>query len=328
MNAFRLLLRTMLLALFLSGCGTGGAATSKPERTKINLPMGYIPNVQFAPYYVAKEKGFFRQAGIEITFDYSSETDGVALVGAGEIPFSTVSGEQVLLARAQGLPVVYVMSWWHGYPVGILSSKELGINEPSDLKGKKIGLPGLFGTSYIGLRALLSNGGLDEADVTLDSIGYNQIEAYISGRDQVVVIYSNNEPIQLTKQGYAYDLLQAADYVSLASNGLLTNENTILKNPDLVRNMITAFSKGITYTLENPDEAFEICKKYVDGLEQADQDVQKQILAATMEYWKTDKIGYSEPEAWENMQTLLLEMGMLKEPLDLEKAYSNAYLVE
>jgi NitT/TauT family transport system substrate-binding protein len=292
------------------------------------MPMGYIPNVQFAPYYVAKEKGFFRQAGIEITFDYSSETDGVSLVGAGEIPFSTVSGEQVLLARAQGLPVVYVMSWWHGYPVGILSSKELGIKEPSDLKGKKIGLPGLFGTSYIGLRALLSNGGLDEADVTLDSIGYNQIEAYISGRDQVVVIYSNNEPIQLTKQGYAYDLLQAADYVSLASNGLLTNENTILKNPDLVRKMITAFSKGITYTLENPDEAFEICKKYVDGLEQADQDVQKQILAATMEFWKTDKIGYSEPEAWENMQTLLLEMGMLKEPLDLEKAYSNAYLAE
>jgi NitT/TauT family transport system substrate-binding protein len=318
----------IIILLFISGCGSGIAATTKPPRTVINLPMGYIPNVQFAPYYVAKEKGYFRQVGIDLNFDYSSETDGVALVGANQIPFSTVSGEQVLLARAQGLPVVYVMAWWHGYPVGIISSKNLRIKQPSDLKGVKIGLPGLFGTSYIGLRAMLSAAGLEEKDVILDSIGYNQIEAFISGRDQAVVIYTNNEPFQLTSQGYSFDLLRAADYVSLASNGLLTNESTIRENPELVKNMIAAFSRGISFTLEHPDEAFEICKIYVEGLEQTNQEVQKQILAASMAFWKTDKIGYSEPEAWENMQNLLLEMGMLKEPLDIEKAYSNEFLTQ
>ena len=95
------------------------------------------------------------------------------------------------------------------------------------MKGKKIGLPGLYGASYVGLRALLNAGGLSEEDVTLDSIGYNQVEALVTGRDEAIVIYANNEPIQLEAQGYKVDVLRVADYVSLASNGLLTNEKTI-----------------------------------------------------------------------------------------------------
>jgi NitT/TauT family transport system substrate-binding protein len=305
--------------------GTGGQAT-KPTLTVIRLPMGYIPNVQFAPFYVAAEKGYYRQAGLELQFDYKSETDGVALVGANELQFSLVSGEQVLLARAQGLPVVYVMAWWHDYPVAVASMPDKGIRAPADLKGKKIGLPGLYGANYVGLRALLDAGGLQEEDVTLDSVGYNQIEALVSGRDEAVTIYANNEPIQLEAQGYQVDVLRVADYVLLASNGILSNEKTIAENPDLVSKLVQATLKGVAFSLNSPNEAFEICKKYVEGLDQTNEEVQKQVFLATLEFWKTDKPGYSEPEAWENMQKVLLDMGMLTQPQDLNKAYSNAFI--
>jgi NitT/TauT family transport system substrate-binding protein len=326
----RIIFLLLIGCLVLTACSglssSIGGQKTKPAPTIIRLPMGYIPNVQFAPFYVAVEKGYYKQAGLEIQFDYKSETDGVALVGANELQFSLVSGEQVLLARAQGLPVVYVMAWWQNYPVAVASMPDKGIHSPADLKGKKIGLPGLYGASYVGLRALLNAGGLREEDVKLDSVGYNQIEALVSGRDEAVVIYANNEPIQLEAQGYKVDLLRVADYVPLASNGLLSNERTVAENPDLVRKFVQATLKGVASSVNNPNEAFEICKKYVEGLDQNNQSAQEKVFLATLEFWKTDQPGYSKPESWENMQKVLLDMGMLTQPLDLNKAYSNAFI--
>lgn len=319
----------MITAILLAGCGgveaTPTSQEPPAELTKIRLPMGYIPNVQYAPFYVAADKGYFKEAGLEIEFDYKFETDGIALVGANQLPFAIASGEQVPLARAQGLPVVYVLSWWRDYPVAVVAKKGSNIRQPADLKGKKVGLPGPFGASYVGLRALLEVAGLKETDISMDSIGYNQVEALAADQDQAVVVYANNEPIQLRERGIEIDTMRVADYVSLASNGLITNESTIAQNPDLVRRMVQAILKGIQDTIDNPDEAFEISKKYVEGLDK-NAAIQKEVLLTSIEFWKGEKLGVSRLEAWENMQKILLAMGLLKEPIDLSKAFTNDFV--
>ncbi len=316
--------RWVVLLLF----GLVACQASEPSSV-VRLPMGFIPNVQFAPFYVALERGYFSDEGIDLEFDYSFETDGVKLVGAGELPFSLVSGEQVLLARAQELPVVYVMAWWQDYPIAIAAPVESGIETPQDLAGTQIGIPGTFGASYVGLRALLFSAGLTEEDITLDSIGFNQVESLVSGQEQAVVVYANNEPVQLNASGNPVNVIRVADYVDLASNGLLANESMLANDPATVRGMIRAILRGIRDTIEDPEAAFEISKDYIEGLNQLsaeDQDLQRAVLAESIEFWKTDRPGFSDPQAWENMQAVLLEMDLLAEPLDLAAAFTNEYL--
>lgn len=322
----KFVLITLWMAVGLSACSSSRSANGSGELTKIRLPMGYVPNIQFAPMYVALEKGYFREAGIDLEMDYKFETDGVALVGAGDLPLAVVSGEQVLLARAQGLPVVYVAAWYQQYPVSVVARSDLGILIPQDLKGKKIGLPGLFGANYVGLRALLSEAKMSESDVTLDSIGFNQVELLAAGQQDVIVGYTANEPIQLRARGIPVTEIRVADYVQLASNGILTSEKVIAENPDLVRAFVGAFLKGLADTIANPEEAFKLSESYIPNFADLDADVQIQVLGTSIEQWKAERLGYSDPQAWENMQDVLLEAGLISEKMDLNKAFTNEFI--
>jgi NitT/TauT family transport system substrate-binding protein len=314
----------LLFILILSACAP--EPVTPVDMVKMTLPVGYIPNIQFAPLYAGIENGYFRDAGIDLTIDYSFETDATALVGADKLQFATVSGEQVLLARAQGLPVVYVAAWYEDFPVGVVSLREKGILEPKDLKGKRIGIPMLSGASYVGLRALLEAGGLKESDVTLDVIGFTQVEAIASGVVDAAVIYIANEPLQLLEQGYDIVVLKTSKYKSLVSNGLITNEKTAREYPELVRSMVAAFLQGLQFAAHYPEEVYELSLLHVPTLSQSDKVSQLEILRVSSGLWQTKHPGYSDPEAWQNTQAVLLEMGLLKYALILENAYTNDFL--
>lgn len=322
----KVVLLMLTLALALMGCTSSNSTNETGALRHIKLPMGYIPNIQYAPFYVAIDKGYFAEEGIEIEFDYSFETDGVALTGAGELPFAVASGEQVLLARSQGLPVVYAFAWYQEFPISVISAPELNIKEPADLRGKKIGLPGLFGANYIGLEALLFEGGVDPKEVSMDAIGFNQVEAYASGNSDIVVGYTANEPIVISSQGFDLSELRVADYVDLIANGIVTNEETVANDPELIKGMARALAHGIADTIANPEEAYTISLKFVENLKDQDKTVQMQVLNTSIEFWKADRIGYSNPQAWENMNNLLVKMQLIPEAIDLSKAFTNEFI--
>jgi NitT/TauT family transport system substrate-binding protein len=213
--------------------------------------------------------------------------------------------------------------------VGVAALASNGINKPTDLVGKKVGIPGLYGASYIGLRALLQANGLQESDLALESIGFTQAEALLDEIVEAAVVYVSNEPIKLEAEGYPVNVLRVSDQLSLVANGLITSENVLHENPELVRGMVHATLQGVAYLTEHPDEAFEICKKYVEtlaSLTPAEQEVQRQVLETSIPMFAIEKNGRTEMEAWQNMQAVLLEMGLLQEALNLEEAFTNEFL--
>lgn len=331
MKKMKLLINVMAaMAVVLSACAApppaaAPGATATPALTKVRLPMGYIPNVQFAPYYVAKEKGYFAAEGIDLELDYKFETDGVKLVAANELPFSVVSGEQVVLARAQGLPVKYIAQWYRTFPIAVFSAKDKNIVKPDDLKGKTVGLPGFFGATYVGWMAFANANGLGEDDVKLQEIGFTQAAAVQQGKVDAAVGYIVNEPIVLAQNGFPVNVFSVGEQVNMVANGLLTNETVIKEKPALARGMVNALLKGIRDTIADPGEAMQIATKYVEGLK-ADDAVQKQVLLATVELMKGEPLGVSSPEAWENTQATLLSMGQIKAKMDVNSFFTNEFV--
>ena len=323
----RHLLLLFLLLLMLTACGgdTNSETTAvAPELTQIRLPMGYIPDPQYAPYYVAVDKGYYAEEGIEIEFDYSFETDGMALVGDNRLPFAIVGGDQVILARAQDLPVVYVLEWFQRYPIAVVSKQSAGIESPADLAGRNVGLPGFFGASFVGINGLLSANGMTLSDLNANDIGFTQVESLSTDQSEAVVGYANNEPIQLEAMGEAINTIYVADYIDMVANGIITNEDTIENNPELVRGFVRATLRGLQDTLNNPDEAYEISKKFIEGLD----DSRKNVLEASLPIWEAETLGSTDAAAWENTQDVLISMGFLDAPVEnLDQAYTNEFIL-
>ena len=331
------LLAVSVAVLGLAGCGAPvspppistpvASVTASPAPLEpIQLGVGYVPNVQFAPFYVAQEKGFFAQQGLMVTLEYGMETDFVALTGQGQRQFSIASGDQVILARAQKLPVVYVLKWYQRFPVGVMALAQTGIETPQQLEGHSVGIPGLYGASYAGWKALVYAAHLDETKIRLDSIGFTQAEAITQGKVDAAVVYITNEPVQLRQAGSKVSLIQVSDYIDMVSNGLITNEATIRDHPDLVRRMVHASLQGLEYTLAHPDEAFSISRSKVPEITDQNAPAQRAVLDASLALWRTDAPGVSDRQAWIDTLNAMQATGLVQGGLDAQAMFTNQFV--
>ncbi len=337
MSQSRLLLLLALVgALWAAGCLPPAPAAPPPAAPEmaptprpITLGVGFIPNVQFAPFYTGMDKGFFQEEGIDLSLDYGFENDYLKLVGTGELRFMIGSGDQVVLGRAQGLPVRYVMNWYSRYPVVVFARADAGIRTAQDLAGKRIGIPGPFGATYVALRILLDAAGLREEDVQLESIGFTQAQAVAEGRVDAAVDYAVNGPVILAQQGVEIVQIPLDEYVQIPANGLVTNERTLEQEPELVRRMVRASLRAIQYTLEHPDEAFEIALRFVPEAGGENRAINRAVFDASLDYWRARpglRLGETTPEEWRRLAELMRTLGFVDVQVDPESLYTHEFL--
>jgi NitT/TauT family transport system substrate-binding protein len=335
---YRLVVGFLALAL-LAGCvpatpitpapvGTEqGRATAAPL-TKITLAMGYIPSVQFAPFYVAQERGYFKDAGLDVTFRYGTETDLLKLVGTDELQFMIGSGEEAILGRSQGLPVRYVMRWYRKFPAVLFAKASQGIKSLADLAGKKVGVPGLFGANYVGWEALVYAGKLDPQKVNLESIGFTQAAAVKQGQVDAAMDYIVNGPVQLRLAGEDVSVIPVSDFIDLPSNGIMTNDKTIQERPELVQALVDASLHGLADTLADPDAAFAISLKAVPEAGGDQAPVSRAIFDESLKLWQAPaaELGRSDPAAWEAAAKFMKAMGLIQTDVNPADLYTNEFI--
>lgn len=325
----------VLVALvLLTACGGIAADESAPPAAEealrpVTVAFAFIPNIQFAPFYVADSKGYYADAGLAVTFDYNYETDVVQRVASwpdSEVHFAHGSGLSVMLARQQGLPVRTVMTQYQQFPVVFFSKSVHELSEPQDLRDKSIGIPGRFGASYYALQALLYASDMQESALDVQEVGFNQLQLVLEDNIDVASGYAMNEPIKLKEEGWQVNVLRVADYFPLASDGIITSEALLTSDPDLVQSFVQATLRGMRDTLESPDAAFEISLPYIPEIDPNNADFERTVLQESLPYWQSEPLGYTDPNTWRQSHTFLLDLDLLSAPLELNEAYTNDFI--
>lgn len=210
--------------------------------------------------------------------------------------------------------------------MSVASLKGKGITTPKDLEDKKVGIPGLFGASYIGWLALSHATDIDTDRVNLQSIGFTQAAMLEQNRVDAAVVYIVNTPVQLRMANKEVNEIRVSDFVNLISNGIITNEQTIDKDPELVRDLVRAFLKGLRDTLDDPDEALDIALQYVPEAGGDNLATTKAVLEASIELWQGDNLGISKREDWQESQDFMQEMGLIDHKTEVDKLFTNKFV--
>ncbi|EKD65705.1 MAG: hypothetical protein ACD_50C00011G0007, partial [uncultured bacterium] len=255
----------IFIVLVVVGVVLGAKFVSKEEKTassltKISLVLDWQPSAYHAPLFLAKEKGYFKDNGLDIEFRIPSDPVTVLqTVASGKDDFGLNYPADVLTARDKGVPVVSIMALIQHPLISFATLKDSGIAEPNDLVGKKIGLPAVIPTTENILSSMLKAQEKSLEDVQIIDVGYDVVPSLIGEKVDAVLVYWGTETVLLESQGFSINTMRAQDYGVPDYYELLfiTNEEKISKNPTLVHKFIGAVSRGYEYALKNPKEALD-----------------------------------------------------------------------
>ncbi|MCQ3938605.1 MAG: hypothetical protein DPW18_16385 [Chloroflexi bacterium] len=318
----------VIAALFLSACG---AVQTPAAPDKVTVQLSWFHGVEYAGFYTAVEKGYYADENIEVTLTAGGpEINPLDEVQNGNAQFGIGQGDSLITARANGQNFVAVAAIFKNNPLAITSLKEDNIQKPEDLLGKTVGAYSLDLSSYSDLLflAFMSRTGLekDEMEYALieDFNGANEIKA---GRmDAMSGMFATDQQVMTKNAGDEINLMYYKDYgVEVYINTIFVTEEFKQNNPDLIARFIRATFKGYQYALENPEEVASFALKYDSALDLA---YQQDVMKAQIPFIDTGSapIGSMDENVWQSTQDILLEFGLLSEPVDLSTVYTNEFI--
>jgi NitT/TauT family transport system substrate-binding protein len=283
---------------------SGSPSRSGAATLPLTVGLGYIASVQFAPFYLAQQEGAYAAAGLDVTFQNKTDPDLVTLVGQGAVDVGISDGTSVIPAVGQGIPIRYVATVYAKFPNAVIARSDAGIASPADLKGKTLGTPGKYGSSWVMLEAMLHSVGLTPSDLDVREYpDFGQAAALAQGAVQSITGFINNEPIVLSKQGLPTTLLTVDAITPLPGPGLITGTTTLAAKRDALAAFVAASLHAMDEIAADPQKGIDATFAVAPELA-SDPTGQRAILDATIALWTSDYVaahgrGAIDPQAWQ-----------------------------
>jgi putative riboflavin transport system substrate-binding protein len=312
----------IVLAAAAVGCGPGTGPSPSVGTTPLVVGLGFTPSVQFAPFYLADQAGYYRDAGLTVTFQNQIDPNLITLVGQGSIDVGLADGTSVVPAVSQGITIKYLATVYGQFPSIVFAKTSSGIATAADLKGKRIGIPGLYGSSWIMLQALLGSANLTPADVTIDQYPeFGQGAALAQDQVDAATGFANNEPVQAQLAGTPVTVLHVDQAIHLPGPGFIAGTTTLAAKRTAITAFIAATFRAMREIASDPTKGLEAAVTAVPELGQK-RATAEAVLDATIAAWKapngTGVFGAIDRAGWQATIDYMTTLGMVPKAVTLD----------
>lgn len=342
-----LIIATLMIVVMAAGCGTsapsgtsdtqvsqtaenGQAApsqeTAPQELEKVTFRLNYLASGLHAPFYVALEKGYYKEAGLDVTIAEGTGSGTTAkLIGMGTELVGFSDFASIAAAVSQGIPIQVVCPVYKINGFAIITLEENGISSPKDLEGKKVGIATGDGPSKL-WQAVVKANSIDESKVNYVTMGgESKVTALVTGQVDAILAGADNDAIEVKEKGFNVKVLRFADCgAPTVGLSILAGRDAIAEKPETIKKFISASLKGWDDARKDPDGAIAIMQKYFPELnvQTARGGLDAAIASLFTESSKT--MGDVSAEEWEVSIQLLRDYMGLDDSFPADVFYTTA----
>ncbi len=291
----------------------------------ISFRLKWIIYSSFAHHFVAMDKGYFKQEGLNVTIQPGGAgLDPIKFVASGADDVGLAGYAQILLAREKGIPVVAIGEEYVKSGVVAMSLKDSGITKPQDFAGKTVGIvPGSDPT--IVYQSLMAKLGIDRTKINEVPIGFDLTPLFEKKIDATTVAYISNQPIVAEDKGFHVNIINPEDYgVSVGGNVIFTSEKALADRRPVLKRFLRAAMRGIVASQRMSDE--EVVKIVLAHNDKLNEATERKIWKVTKEVLLSHdpkSVGLMSDETWQRTADIFKHEGLLKTVPELKKCYSN-----
>lgn len=313
-----------MMAVGVAGCGGSEPAAEDNGLEDFSIVLDWYPNAIHSFLYVAQEKGYFAEEGLNLVVNFPANTnDGISLPAAGKADVGMYYlQDAILTAVEEDVPIVSIGAVTQSSLNVVISLKESGIEGAADLAGKKIGYAGTA-LSEAQIVSMLEDAGISADDCEFIDVGFDLLTATTTGQvDATIGNMVNHEVPQLEEEGIEINYFYPTDYGVPETYELvfLAGKDAVENNPEKLQKFLRACQKGFDFMQENPEEALQILLDHQNAenfpLSETVETKSMQVLLPVME--TADAPFLSQDTAvWQQNADWLYERGLLSEQTDV-----------